>query len=192
MVKFACLIELVVSQLFQAISDDSMLACIHDSARPLVLGHDNQRVDAWVHGAAVLGVRVKATIKEAGSDHFVKKTLVAFARERLGTTPRAGRALCVLVLANTPFPICIAKWVFTFKTIKMTCLFIVLNCRKENSSWSGNPTIYIYNRRFTVSLQLYLTVARPLTRSLAAVGSPVKAVPWARARSFPPERARPP
>ncbi|EFJ15632.1 hypothetical protein SELMODRAFT_422698 [Selaginella moellendorffii] len=65
-----------------AISDDSMLACIHDSARPLVLGHDNQRVyalltrlsntqtvrvvfrDAWVHGAAVLGVRVKATIKE--------------------------------------------------------------------------------------------------------------------------------
>ncbi|XP_002960618.2 2-C-methyl-D-erythritol 4-phosphate cytidylyltransferase, chloroplastic [Selaginella moellendorffii] len=61
----------------QAISDDSKLACIHDSARPLVLGHDIQRVlrDAWVHGAAVLGVRVKATIKEAGSDHFVKKTL---------------------------------------------------------------------------------------------------------------------
>ncbi|EFJ38809.1 hypothetical protein SELMODRAFT_68366, partial [Selaginella moellendorffii] len=66
----------------QAISDDSKLACIHDSARPLVLGHDKHRVyalltrlsntqtvrvvfrDAWVHGAAVLGVRVKATIKE--------------------------------------------------------------------------------------------------------------------------------
>ncbi|KAJ7521677.1 hypothetical protein O6H91_19G063300 [Diphasiastrum complanatum] len=61
----------------QEISNDARLACIHDSARPLILSKDVQEVlkDAWIHGAAVLGVPVKATIKEAGDDHFVTRTL---------------------------------------------------------------------------------------------------------------------
>jgi len=53
------------------------LVCVHDSARPLVLNEDVKKVlnDAWVHGAAVLGVPVKATIKEASNDNFVTRTL---------------------------------------------------------------------------------------------------------------------
>ncbi|XP_057834385.1 2-C-methyl-D-erythritol 4-phosphate cytidylyltransferase, chloroplastic isoform X2 [Cryptomeria japonica] len=53
------------------------LVCVHDSARPLVSPEDVEKVlqDAWVHGAAVLGVPVKATIKEANNDSFVVKTL---------------------------------------------------------------------------------------------------------------------
>ncbi|BBN04679.1 2-C-methyl-D-erythritol 4-phosphate cytidylyltransferase [Marchantia polymorpha subsp. ruderalis] len=61
----------------QEISETSKLACIHDSARPLVLISDILKVikDAMTHGAAVLGVPCKATIKQAGSDLFVTKTL---------------------------------------------------------------------------------------------------------------------
>lgn len=53
------------------------LACIHDSARPLVLVKDIRKVisDAYNHGAAVLGVPVKATIKEAKNNGFVARTL---------------------------------------------------------------------------------------------------------------------
>lgn len=59
------------------ISSSAKLVCIHDSARPLVLAKDIRKVlkDAAIHGAAVLGVPVKATIKEAASDGFVSKTL---------------------------------------------------------------------------------------------------------------------
>lgn len=61
----------------QEISKSAKLACIHDSARPLVLPEDVLKVvkDAWTTGAAVLGVPVKATIKEAGNDRLVSKTL---------------------------------------------------------------------------------------------------------------------
>ncbi|KAF7025110.1 hypothetical protein CFC21_037345 [Triticum aestivum] len=61
----------------QEIDGDSELVCVHDSARPLVSSEDVKKVleDAAVHGAAVLGVPVKATIKEANSDSFVVKTL---------------------------------------------------------------------------------------------------------------------
>ncbi|CAD6235517.1 unnamed protein product [Miscanthus lutarioriparius] len=61
----------------QEIDGDSELLCVHDSARPLVSSEDVKKVleDAAVHGAAVLGVPVKATIKEANSDSFVVKTL---------------------------------------------------------------------------------------------------------------------
>ncbi|XP_050214974.1 2-C-methyl-D-erythritol 4-phosphate cytidylyltransferase, chloroplastic [Mercurialis annua] len=61
----------------QAIHLSSELVCIHDSARPLVSTEEIEKVlkDAWVNGAAVLGVPVKATIKEANSDSFVVKTL---------------------------------------------------------------------------------------------------------------------
>ncbi|CAO1946833.1 unnamed protein product [Urochloa humidicola] len=61
----------------QEIDGESALVCVHDSARPLVTSEDLKKVleDAAVHGAAVLGVPVKATIKEANSDSFVVKTL---------------------------------------------------------------------------------------------------------------------
>ncbi|EEF42983.1 2-C-methyl-D-erythritol 4-phosphate cytidylyltransferase, chloroplast precursor, putative [Ricinus communis] len=50
----------------QAVDSNSELVCVHDSARPLVSSADIEKVlkDAWVNGAAVLGVPVKATIKE--------------------------------------------------------------------------------------------------------------------------------
>ncbi|KAI9121763.1 hypothetical protein K1719_007153 [Acacia pycnantha] len=60
-----------------AIDPNSELVCIHDSARPLVLAVDVKKVlnDGLSIGAAVLGVPVKATIKEANSESFVVKTL---------------------------------------------------------------------------------------------------------------------
>lgn len=62
---------------FQAIDPNSELVCIHDSARPLVSTEDIEKVlgDGLLNGAAVLGVRAKATIKEANSDSFVVRTL---------------------------------------------------------------------------------------------------------------------
>jgi 2-C-methyl-D-erythritol 4-phosphate cytidylyltransferase len=59
------------------IEPSAKLVCVHDSARPLVLAKDIRKVlkDAAIHGAAVLGVPVKATIKEAAMDGFVTKTL---------------------------------------------------------------------------------------------------------------------
>ncbi|PKA56632.1 2-C-methyl-D-erythritol 4-phosphate cytidylyltransferase, chloroplastic [Apostasia shenzhenica] len=73
----------------QEIDGSSKLVCIHDSARPLVSSGDVKKVlsDGWVNGAAVLGVPVKATIKEDGHvipfylsfqanhDSFVVRTL---------------------------------------------------------------------------------------------------------------------
>nr|AMJ39464.1 2-C-methyl-D-erythritol 4-phosphate cytidyltransferase [Bixa orellana] len=61
----------------QAVDSNSELVCIHDSARPLLLAGDVEKVlkDAWLNGAAVLGVPVKATIKEANSESFVVRTL---------------------------------------------------------------------------------------------------------------------
>uniref|UniRef100_A0A2N9HIQ8 2-C-methyl-D-erythritol 4-phosphate cytidylyltransferase n=1 Tax=Fagus sylvatica TaxID=28930 RepID=A0A2N9HIQ8_FAGSY len=61
----------------QAVDLNSELVCIHDSARPLASSGDIEKVlkDGWLNGAAVLGVPVKATIKEANCDSFVVKTL---------------------------------------------------------------------------------------------------------------------
>ncbi|ERM99786.1 2-C-methyl-D-erythritol 4-phosphate cytidylyltransferase, chloroplastic [Amborella trichopoda] len=61
----------------QEIDRSSELVCIHDSARPLVSSGDVKKVlkDGLLNGAAVLGVPVKATIKEANSELFVVKTL---------------------------------------------------------------------------------------------------------------------
>ncbi|QCD79862.1 2-C-methyl-D-erythritol 4-phosphate cytidylyltransferase [Vigna unguiculata] len=60
-----------------AVDPSSELVCVHDSARPLVLSSDVRKVltDGLLNGAAVLGVPVKATIKEANSESFVVKTL---------------------------------------------------------------------------------------------------------------------
>lgn len=53
------------------------LACIHDAARPLVTQEAVRRVlhDAEVHGAAVLGVQSKATVKESEDGEFVLRTV---------------------------------------------------------------------------------------------------------------------
>nr|AOV62775.1 2-C-methyl-D-erythritol 4-phosphate cytidylyltransferase [Morus alba] len=61
----------------QAVDLSSELVCIHDSARPLVTSGEVGKVlqDGWLHGAAVLGVPAKATIKEANSESFVVRTL---------------------------------------------------------------------------------------------------------------------
>lgn len=61
----------------QEVRSDAALVAVHDSARPLVTAADSRKVirDACRHGAAVLGVPVKATIKEAARDGFVVRTL---------------------------------------------------------------------------------------------------------------------
>lgn len=60
------------------ISPSADLVAIHDSARPLVTVDDTMAciVDAQKVGAAVLGVPVKPTIKEADDSGMVVKTLV--------------------------------------------------------------------------------------------------------------------
>jgi len=59
------------------VSEDTMLVCIHDSARPLITCKEITSVveDAAAHGAAVLGVSCKPTIKEVDVHGFVLKTL---------------------------------------------------------------------------------------------------------------------
>ncbi|KAJ9132048.1 hypothetical protein P3X46_034562 [Hevea brasiliensis] len=61
----------------QEVDLNSELVCVHDSARPLVSSAEVKEVlkDAWINGAAVLGVPAKATIKEANSESFVVRTL---------------------------------------------------------------------------------------------------------------------
>ncbi|KAF3965685.1 hypothetical protein CMV_010146 [Castanea mollissima] len=71
----------------QAVDLNSELVCVHDSARPLVSSRDIEKVlkDGWLNEAVVLGVPVKATIKEiqsyflifgqANSESFVVRTL---------------------------------------------------------------------------------------------------------------------
>ena len=59
------------------VRDGAALAAIHDSARPLVSLDDARRCfqDAMEHGAAVLAVKCKATVKEANDDLSIAKTL---------------------------------------------------------------------------------------------------------------------
>ncbi|CAN6458213.1 unnamed protein product [Victoria cruziana] len=61
----------------QEIDGSAKLVCVHDSARPLVTSKDVKKVlkDGLLVGAAVLGVPVKATIKEANEKFFVVRTL---------------------------------------------------------------------------------------------------------------------
>ncbi|CAD7698782.1 unnamed protein product [Ostreobium quekettii] len=62
----------------QEVSPSVALVAIHDSARPLVRAEDVLKcvLDAWDVGAAVLGVRVKPTIKEVDDQGHVVQTLV--------------------------------------------------------------------------------------------------------------------
>uniref|UniRef100_A0A224X8W5 2-C-methyl-D-erythritol 4-phosphate cytidylyltransferase, chloroplastic n=1 Tax=Hypericum androsaemum TaxID=140968 RepID=A0A224X8W5_HYPAN len=61
----------------QEVDLNSVLVCVHDSARPLLLSADVRKVlkNGAENGAAVLGVPVKATIKEADGQSFVVQTL---------------------------------------------------------------------------------------------------------------------
>eukprot|EP00613_Pedinella_sp_CCMP2098_P071664 CAMPEP_0171919408 /NCGR_PEP_ID=MMETSP0993-20121228/18106_1 /TAXON_ID=483369 /ORGANISM="non described non described, Strain CCMP2098" /LENGTH=292 /DNA_ID=CAMNT_0012556055 /DNA_START=1 /DNA_END=879 /DNA_ORIENTATION=+ len=60
-----------------AIHDAAPLVCIHDAARPLVTPTEIYQVlsDALIHGAAVLGVPMKATVKESADGEFVLRTV---------------------------------------------------------------------------------------------------------------------
>ena len=59
------------------IPETCSLVAVHDSARPLVTQKEVEAVlqDAGTHGAAVLGVPVKATIKESEDGAFVLRTV---------------------------------------------------------------------------------------------------------------------
>ena len=61
----------------QTIPDDAALVCVHDAARPLVTPEECYNVirDANVHGAAVLAVPMKATVKESADGEFVLQTI---------------------------------------------------------------------------------------------------------------------
>jgi len=61
----------------QTTPDDASLVCVHDAARPLVTPEEIYNVidDASEHGAAVLAVPMKATVKESADGEFVLKTI---------------------------------------------------------------------------------------------------------------------
>ncbi|CAN0131821.1 unnamed protein product [Pylaiella littoralis] len=61
----------------QKVDADASLVCIHDAARPLVTKAAVIKViaDAEEHGAAVLGVPMKATVKESDDGQFVQQTI---------------------------------------------------------------------------------------------------------------------
>ncbi|CAM9704651.1 unnamed protein product [Chrysoparadoxa australica] len=61
----------------QGIQNGASVVCIHDAARPLVTKENVYQViaDAQKHGAAVLGVPMKATVKESDDGEFVQRTI---------------------------------------------------------------------------------------------------------------------
>lgn len=61
----------------QCVGEDSDLVCVHDAARPLITPEAIQKVlsDGSQHGAAVLGVPMKATVKESEDGEFVLRTI---------------------------------------------------------------------------------------------------------------------
>jgi len=60
-----------------ALPDDCSLVAVHDAARPLVTEDEVLCVlrDGFEHGAAVLGVPMKATVKESENGRFVLRTV---------------------------------------------------------------------------------------------------------------------
>mmetsp|Transcript_5146 Transcript_5146/g.7126 ORF Transcript_5146/g.7126 Transcript_5146/m.7126 type:complete len:287 (-) Transcript_5146:132-992(-) len=67
----------VYNGLQKATVNDAGLICVHDAARPLVTPDEIRKVlnDADAHGAAVLGVPCKATVKESEDGSFVLRTI---------------------------------------------------------------------------------------------------------------------
>jgi 2-C-methyl-D-erythritol 4-phosphate cytidylyltransferase len=70
-------VENGVNRLVEMSSGKCQYVAIHDSARPLVTIEEvcNVVTDAKEHGAAVLGVPCKATIKESEDGEFVLRTI---------------------------------------------------------------------------------------------------------------------
>ena len=70
-------VENGLNKLVEVSSGKCKFVAIHDSARPLVTIEEVCNVigDAKEHGAAVLGVRCKATIKESEDGEFVLRTI---------------------------------------------------------------------------------------------------------------------
>ncbi|CAN0007255.1 unnamed protein product [Heterosigma akashiwo] len=66
-----------VSNGLGAVGAGAALVAVHDAARPLVTPGNIARVvaDARAHGAAVLGVPMKATVKESADGEFVLRTI---------------------------------------------------------------------------------------------------------------------
>uniref|UniRef100_A0A0G4G981 2-C-methyl-D-erythritol 4-phosphate cytidylyltransferase, chloroplastic n=1 Tax=Chromera velia CCMP2878 TaxID=1169474 RepID=A0A0G4G981_9ALVE len=66
-----------VSNGMDAAPPECSLLAVHDSARPLVTPEEVEAVvrDAFQHGAAVLGVPMKATVKESEDGQFVVRTI---------------------------------------------------------------------------------------------------------------------
>lgn len=59
------------------VPDTASLVAVHDAARPLVTIQEvtNVLTDGLIHGAAVLGVPMKATVKESADGQFVLRTV---------------------------------------------------------------------------------------------------------------------
>ena len=70
-------VENGLNKLVELAGGSCKYVAVHDSARPLVTIKEVCDVvsDAKEHGAAVLGVPCKATIKESGDGSFVSRTL---------------------------------------------------------------------------------------------------------------------
>jgi 2-C-methyl-D-erythritol 4-phosphate cytidylyltransferase len=61
----------------QQVPSSSTIVAVHDAARPMVTKDEVERVftDCIIHGAAVLGVPMKATVKESEDGQFVLRTV---------------------------------------------------------------------------------------------------------------------
>ena len=79
----------------QHVPDACSVVAIHDAARPLVTVDEITRCvqDALVHGAAVLGVPMKATVKESADGAFVLRTVPRARLWEVHTPQVASKAL---------------------------------------------------------------------------------------------------
>lgn len=79
----------------QHVPDACSVVAIHDAARPLVTVDEVTRCvqDAMVHGAAVLGVPMKATVKESEDGAFVLRTVPRARLWEVHTPQVASKAL---------------------------------------------------------------------------------------------------
>ena len=70
-------VENGLNKLVELVGPSCQFIAVHDSARPLVTIPEITSVvsDAFQHGAAVLGVPCKATIKESDDGTFVQRTI---------------------------------------------------------------------------------------------------------------------
>ena len=84
------------------VDDKCSLVAIHDAARPLVTVEEIMNVlkDAKQHGAAVLGVPMKATVKESVDGNFVLRTVPRSSLWEVHTPQVSTKALFLKGFAN--------------------------------------------------------------------------------------------